>query len=125
MSEISPPLRPFLPQPVESKSRRRFPVDPLETSTRSSKVKDDEKKPDIMARADPPPKRRFLPQLVETSIKSITTHPIKPTPELTPEPSPRSPVAEIDQSTPKPISTPRRRFPPQLIETIKRSKKAG
>lgn len=123
MSEISPPLRPFLPQPVESKSRRRFPVEPLETSTRSSKVKDDEKKPDIMARADPPPKRRFLPQLVETSVKSITA--IKPTPELTPEPSPRSPVAEIDQTTPKPISTPIRRFPPQLIETIKRSKKAG
>jgi hypothetical protein len=127
MSEISPPPRRFLPQPVEttSKSYRRFPVEPLDTSTRSNKVKDEEKKPDIMARADPPPKRRFFPELLETSIKSTKTPPVKPTPELTPEPSPRSPPADFDQTTPKPKLKPTRRFPPQLIETTKRSKKAG
>jgi hypothetical protein len=126
MSEISPPPRPFPPQPLETpiKSYRRFSTELLETTTRSKKVKDEEKRPDIMARADPP-KRRFPPELVETSVKSIKAPPIKPTPELTPEPSPRSPVAEIVQTTPSPILKPIRRFPPQWIETIKRSKKAS
>src|ERR1700738_2098135 len=102
MSEISPPPRRFLPQPVETttKTHRRFPVEPIETSTKTTKSRDEDKKPENMARPDPPPKRRFLPELVESTIKSTRISPVRPTPELTPEPSPRSPTAELGQTTP-------------------------
>jgi hypothetical protein len=123
MSEASRPPRRFLPEPIETttKSHRRFPVEALETTSRSNRIKDEERQTDNMVQPDPPPKKRFVPELIETSTKSNKPATVRPTPELTPEPSPRSPPADKVTSP----TRPRRRFAPQLIETTRRSKKAG
>ena len=77
------------------------------------------------------PKRRFAPVPIETVVKTNRKQPsqpqdqrseappARPAPELTPEPSPRStsPVFIEQQG--------RRRFAPQLIETSRRSRRAG
>jgi hypothetical protein len=123
MSEPDNPPRRFLPQPIETtstKSNRRFAVEPVETSTRSVRGKDEGKQQSPSSKSEAPVKRRFAPQLVETSIKSSRGSPVRPTPELTPEPSPITSEAEYDSKSRRP----RRRFTPQLIETTKRSKRA-
>ncbi|KND92507.1 hypothetical protein TOPH_02639 [Tolypocladium ophioglossoides CBS 100239] len=78
-----------------------------------------------MARPDEP-RRRFAPVPIETTFQSVrntTQHAqghVGPNPELTPEPSPRSPSPTI----PGPQQY-RRRFKPQLIETSRRTRRAG
>ncbi|TAQ86296.1 hypothetical protein B7494_g5380 [Chlorociboria aeruginascens] len=116
------PRRRFAPEPVETtvKKSRRFAVEPVETTTRSNKKEEVQKIEDPSDMRDfVPTKRRFAPEPVETTFKSSKQVPKPlPTPELTPNPITRGPPAE---DKPKP----RRKFAPQLIETIKRSKKAG
>jgi len=97
-------------------------VEPVETTIRSSKKEDVKRLEDSTAverKKDVPTKRRFIPEPVETSYKSSkrTGDPL-PTPEPTPVSIPRS---SPPQETPKP----RRKFTPELIETSKRSKRAG
>lgn len=116
MSDLAPP------------PSRRFQPTPIETSTRSSKQKDEHRSTGAndsaaVERQDFAMKkpRRFLPTPVETTFKSSKNSAnALPTPEPTPVSAsiPRSPPPE---ETPKP----RRKFAPQLIETSKRSKKAG
>lgn len=131
MSESSPPRRRFDPQPVETttKSVRRFPVEPVETTTKSNRAVNDGEKTETMAQSKPTTKRRFLPQPVETTVKSNRLSASKPTseptPDPTPEPSPRSPQTTVGRSSEQTTPKPRRKFAPQLIETTKRSKKAG
>ncbi|KAI9155423.1 hypothetical protein HJFPF1_08006 [Paramyrothecium foliicola] len=68
-------------------------------------------------------RRRFAPVPIETTFHSTRKgpqqHQIGPNPELTPEPSPRSP-SPVPQEL-----RPRRRFAPQLIETSRRSRRVG
>ncbi|KAL7920414.1 hypothetical protein ACQKWADRAFT_298463 [Trichoderma austrokoningii] len=88
-----------------------------------------------MANPDPP-RRRFVPVPIETSFQSYRKnvydytsqqHRIGPNPELTPEPSPRSPEAQFSLGAPQDHGEPheRRRFAPQLIETSRRSRRVG
>lgn len=72
------------------------------------------------------PRRRFAPEPIETTFKSHRATPLPPAnirvgpnPELTPEASPqaRSPVSAYPRE--------RRRFAPQLIESSRRSRRAG
>ncbi|UKZ78398.1 hypothetical protein TrVFT333_006135 [Trichoderma virens FT-333] len=86
-----------------------------------------------MANPDPP-RRRFVPVPIETTFQSYrknvydyTSHQrIGPNPELTPEPSPRSPLAHFSLETlGNDASQERRRFAPQLIETSRRSRRVG
>lgn len=78
------------------------------------------------------PRRRFAPVPIETTFESVRKstnnsqkhsqpqpHQIGPNPELTPEPSPRSP------SPVAPQWRERRRFKPQLIETSRRARRVG
>ncbi|KAN0090278.1 hypothetical protein V8E51_018857 [Hyaloscypha variabilis] len=124
MPETSPPptSRRFTPTPVETtvKKVRRFAAEPVETTTRSSKKEDVQKTEETgVERKDFVAKRKFLIEPVETSFKSSKQAAnALPTPEPTPVSIPISPPPE---ETPKP----RRRFVPELIETTKRSKKAG
>jgi len=124
MPETSPPpsSRRFSPTPVEStvKKIRRFAIEPVETTTRSSKKEDVQKPGDAgVERRDFVAKRKFLIEPVETTFKSSDqAAKALPTPEPTPVSIPQSPSPE---ETPKPS----RRFVPELIETTKRSKRAG
>lgn len=81
-----------------------------------------------------PPRRRFIPVPIETTFQSYrknvydytTHHRIGPNPELTPEPSPRSPTAHFPpEMRDETASHERRRFAPQLIETSRRSRRVG
>ncbi|PHH76943.1 hypothetical protein CDD82_3744 [Ophiocordyceps australis] len=68
------------------------------------------------------PKRRFAPIPVETSFQSVSARQplsVGPNTEPTPEPSPRWPSPTI----PEPRL--RRRFKPQLVETSRRTHRAG
>jgi hypothetical protein len=102
------------------KKIRRFAIEPVETTTRSSKKEDVQKPGDAgVERRDFVAKRKFLIDPVETTFKSSDqAAKALPTPEPTPVSIPQSPSPE---ETPKP----RRRFVPELIETTKRSKRAG
>ena len=125
MPETSPPpsARRFSPTPIETtvKKGRGYAVEPEQTTTRSHRNQDVQiaEKPTV-ERKDLAPKRRFVPEPVETSFKSSKGHTKNslPTPEPTPDPIPQNPPPE---ETPEP----RRRFAPELIETTKRSKRAG
>ncbi|KAH6603887.1 hypothetical protein Trco_007333 [Trichoderma cornu-damae] len=87
-----------------------------------------------------PPRRRFVPVPIETTFQSYrknvydyaSHHRMGPNPELTPEPSPRSPppqfpleVRDNEESESSSSSRERRRFAPQLIETSRRSRRVG
>lgn len=81
-----------------------------------------------------PPRRRFVPVPIETTFQSYrknvydyTSHQrIGPNPELTPEPSPRSPEAQFPpEMHDRETSQERRRFAPQLIETSRRVRRVG
>lgn len=81
-----------------------------------------------------PPRRRFVPVPIETTFQSYrknvydyTSHQrIGPNPELTPEPSPRSPEAQFPpEMHNRETSQERRRFAPQLIETSRRVRRVG
>jgi hypothetical protein len=132
MSETPPSSRRFQPIPVEESSKkvRRFAPEPVETMTRSSKKADDVSKAardqpagnDTVERTDFAGRKRLLPTPVETTFKSSKhSGNALPTPEPTPVSIPASPSPTLGEITPKP----RPRFAPQLIETSKRSKKAG
>jgi len=87
------------------------------------------------------PARRFAPVPIETTFDSyrVGRNPHGPTAELTPDPSPTSPQPPVvdfsldrnatqytpEEEEPKPKPKPKRRFAPQLIETSRRTKKAG
>jgi len=132
MSETpTPPRRRFDPTPIEEtvKKVRKFAVEPVETTTRSSK-ENAHKGEGSTAKEESAPKRRFLPEPVETTYKSSKAHNINslPTPELTPVVTiDRSPAPKGTPDTPPAEETPkpRRKFTPQLIESSKRSKRAG
>lgn len=123
MAETSPPPRRFQAVPIEEtvKKVRRFAPEPVETTTRSSK-KDSEQDSNgtTVEKKEPAGRRRFVPTPVETSFKSSKLRPgnLLPSPEPTPTSIPRSPP-------PAEAPKPRRRFTPELIETTKRSKRAG
>jgi hypothetical protein len=124
MPETSPPptFRRFTPTPVETTVTkvRRFPVEPLETTTRSGKKEDVQKTEDVgVERKDIAAKRKFHVEPMETAFKSRKQAAnALPTPEPTPLSISISPPSE---GTPKP----RRKFVPELIETTRRSKRAG
>jgi hypothetical protein len=126
MPDTSPPPNSsqFTPTPVETtvKKSRRLAPEPVETTTRSSKKEDVLNVEDVATDKgkEAAPKRRFVPEPVKTTFKSGKLHPAKSLP--TPEPTPNSiPKSSPPSETPKP----RRKFTPDLIETSKRSKKAG
>ena len=112
------------------KAAGRFAVEPVETSVRSHKnanngMPEMAGNESIAADTRTPPKRRFVPEPVETTFKSSRkdeSHQLPLTPPLTsPEP------VSSGQATPS-TETPkarRRKFKPQLIESSRRSKKAG
>ena len=79
------------------------------------------KGPDTVERRDfaPKEKRRFLPEPIETTHKSNKPVTELPTPEATPT---TGGIPQTPQETPKPRKA---RFAPQLIESSRRSKKAG
>ena len=125
MPETSPQptSRRFAPTPVETtvKKVRRFVVEPVETTTRSSKKEDLQKVEDVpVQKKDAPSKLRFIPEPVETSYKSSRVQAGDPLP--TPE---HTPISIPQDSPPEETPKPRRKFVPELIETTKRSKKAG
>lgn len=110
--------RRIVPIPVETtvKKVRKFAAEPVETTNRNNKK---EAAQQSVAGEEKPAKRRFIPEPVETSFKSSKqVGSGLPTPETTPtfntrtSPSPDPPKA-------------RRKFTPDLIETTKRTKKAG
>ncbi len=80
--------------------------------------------------------RRFAPIPIETTFERYTKGG-GPAPELTPDPSPRSPSPTPPPPPPPPAAAPlpppppppavkeKRRFAPQLIDTSRRSRKAG
>jgi len=126
MSETPPSSRRFVPVPVEetTKKVRRFAPEPVETTARSRKADEGSKAAngnDAVERTDFAGRKRFLPTPVETTFKS-SKQPgnALPTPEPTPVSFPASPSPPAEES-----KKPRPRFAPQLIETSKRSKKAG
>jgi hypothetical protein len=130
MSETPPSSRRFQPVPAEESSKkvRRFAPEPVETTTRSSKKVDDvstaASRPsagnDSVERTGFAGRKRLLPTPVETTFKSSKhSGNALPTPEPTPVSIPASPSPAPAEDTPRP------RFAPQLIETSKRSKKAG
>jgi len=92
----------------------------VENTTRSGKKEDVQKTEDVgVERKDVAAKRKFLVEPMETTFKSRKQAAnALPTPEPTPVSISISPPPE---GTPKP----RRRFVPELIETTKRSKRAG
>ncbi|KAF1840045.1 uncharacterized protein K460DRAFT_360410 [Cucurbitaria berberidis CBS 394.84] len=134
---------------------RRFKVEPIETSTKSSKDRPQEKqvvKPKLVRRFAPEPietikktQRKFVPEPVETTKK--TNRRFAPEPietcsrssrkkfaeewqEQTSPSSPRrfkpEPMETMTSSNRKPNSQrPPKKFTPQLIETAQRSRKAG
>ena len=126
MRDATPPpsaTRRFTPTPVETtvKKVRRFAVEPVETTTRSNRREEVQKVEDSATveekkLVDPPTKRRFIPEPVDTTL-GMSTQPL-PTPEATPV---SVPEISLLQEPPKP----RRKFVPELIETLKRSKRAG
>ncbi|TVY15167.1 hypothetical protein LARI1_G006069, partial [Lachnellula arida] len=131
MSDTSPPpsSRRFTPTPVETsvKKSRRFAPEPVETTSRKSRKEDVLNVENVATsaadkgkEAAPPSKRRFVPEPVETTFKSSKHSGSRalPTPESTPNSIPKS-------SPPSEPPKPRRKFTPDLIETSKRSKKAG
>ena len=125
MPETSPQptARRFQAVPVEETVRkvRRFAPEPVETTARSSKRHNGQVADESgVERKDFAGKRRFVPVPVETTFKSSKDNAVKslPTPEPTPTSIPQSPPSA---ETPKV----RRRFAPELIETSKRSKRAG
>ncbi|KAF2253126.1 hypothetical protein BU26DRAFT_528417 [Trematosphaeria pertusa] len=125
-NEPSKRLRKFAPEPVETtaKTSRRFAPEPLENTTRTH--------------------RRFAPEPTETSERSSrkkfaeewesqTTRKFKPEPLETPASSNRkkqgiNQQAKIDATSSSSQRTgkrPPRKFAPQLIETARRSRRAG
>lgn len=104
---------------------RRFAAEPVETVVRIGKKQDilvhnTEDVLPMERKGDVPTKRRFVPEPVETSFKSSKQTASNPLP--TPEPTP----VLIDSNFPSlEPPKPRRKFVPQLIESSRRSKKAG
>ncbi|KAI1000493.1 hypothetical protein K3495_g7700 [Podosphaera aphanis] len=115
-----PAARRFAPTPVEtlswssSSKTRRFPIQPVETSTRSNRKPTEKEKAEAndveekdFARSPAP--KRFLPIPVETSFHSNR----------------QTKVLDTSTSPESTSKKPRRKFTPQLIEKSKRSRKAG
>ncbi|QSZ29494.1 hypothetical protein DSL72_004008 [Monilinia vaccinii-corymbosi] len=131
MSAPSPPPRTrFSPTPIEEtvKKVRRFAVEPVETTARSNKKENKEAvEEDTIERKDfadaAPPKRRFLPQPVETTQKLSRVKPLNhPLPNSIPNvPSETKSQAPATADPP----APRRRFAPQLIEESRRFKRSS
>ncbi|EKG22019.1 hypothetical protein MPH_00610 [Macrophomina phaseolina MS6] len=131
--------RKFAPEPVETttKSHRRFAPEPVETTTKSSKkfvpvpIEDTSRssKDKPASAADAAPRRRFAPQPFETSTRSNRPgagHERNGTEVRSADASVSDAQAspQID-GTPQSGAKPRRKFAPQLIETAKRTRKAG
>ena len=119
MSEpAAPPSRRFQPIPIEETTKKVRKFTPEQDNDRSTAANDSA----AVERQDFAKKpRHFLPTPIETTFKSSKNSAnALPTPEPTPVSTsiPRSPPPG---ETPKP----RRKFAPQLIETSKRSKRAG
>ena len=101
----------------------RFAAIPVESTFRSNRKEEGQNADPVADQENenvPPPKRRFMPEVVETSIKSNR----KPAIDVVPAPE-AVPVSMPQESPPKESPTPRRRFVPELIESTRRSKKAG
>ncbi|KAK7729529.1 hypothetical protein SLS57_002016 [Botryosphaeria dothidea] len=129
MSSSPPPKRRFLPEPVETttKSSRRFAPEPVETTTKSSR------------RFAPEPvetttksSRRFAPEPVETTTKSSRRFAVEPVETTTkssrrfaPEPVETTSRSSKDKPTHEADAAPRRRFAPQPVETSTRTNRAG
>ena len=123
MASSPPKPRRQLPQPESTtRATRRFAVEPVETTLKSSRPKPVR---DPEANSSPPP-RRFVPQLQESSIKSsrrgFAGKKEQTTPDL------KSQQTQLAVSSPTSNQIPavqRRRFAPQLIETSRRSRRRG
>ena len=117
-----PPARRFQAVPLEEtvKKSRRFAPEPVETTTRSKASSGQAINGTSVEKTASAGKRRFVPTPVETTFKSSRLDVGKPL--STSKPSPTS-----VRRSPPPSDTPklRRRFTPDLIETTKRSKRAG
>ncbi|KAF2498914.1 hypothetical protein BU16DRAFT_455608 [Lophium mytilinum] len=118
-AEASPKAtRRFAPQPVETttKSNRKFAAEPFEFTSRSSKAKADEKsskKP-----------RKFSPEPIETTTASSWKK-AKEKDEASNAKALEASPPENSAASQTSEKKPRRRFTPQLIETAKRTRKAG
>lgn len=138
------PRRRFAPQLVEetaksSKDNNPSAAEPRETIVSNSRTtKDASVQVDDVDMKDvspTPTKRRFAPVPIETTFDSyrVNRNPHGPTAELTPDPSPTDSLPPIPVLPSAPVielrktsdHKPKRRFAPQLIETSRRTKKAG
>lgn len=130
MSSSPPPKRRFLPEPVETttKSSRKFVPEPVETTTKSSR------------RFAPEPvetttksSRRFAPEPVEMTAKSNRKFAVEPVETTTKSsrrfaPEPVETTSRSSKDKPAPAADdakPRRRFAPQPVETTTRTNRAG
>lgn len=123
-SPASPPRRP-LPQPESTiRRQRRLVVEPVETSVNSNR-------PSHSANTTtdgPTPRRRFVPELEETSTKSSRKGANLPSSPAVANAAPKhQPDASSSDSSKSTIVTAPRpnKFKPQLIETTRRSRKSG
>ncbi|KAK8225992.1 hypothetical protein HDK77DRAFT_486285 [Phyllosticta capitalensis] len=133
--------RKFAPEPVETtaKSTRKFAVQPVETTAKSSRrfapepVETTARSSRDQPAAEPPTKKKFAPQPVETTTRSNRNNRVANGTSSSHVASAGSSSSaagaqatpQIDVDSPQAESRPRRKFAPQLIETAKRSRKAG
>ena len=118
----SPPRRP-LPQPVETSQnvRRRFAPEPIEQTTRSSRIGQDGAVGAGDAVEASVPVRKFLPQPIETSTKHSET-------PVTSDQYDDNQITSHHRTLPQPIesskaSSKARKLAPQLMETARRARK--
>ncbi|KAL9108841.1 MAG: hypothetical protein Q9187_008244, partial [Circinaria calcarea] len=120
----SPSRRPLPPPESTNSKQRRFVVEPVETTVRSNRPSHS-----ANTTADGPiPRRRFVPELEETSTKSSRKGANLPSsPPVANAPPKHQPDASSSDSSKSPIATAPRptKFKPQLIETTRRSRKSG
>ncbi|KAL8943977.1 MAG: hypothetical protein Q9211_000795 [Gyalolechia sp. 1 TL-2023] len=128
MAPSSPPPQRPLPQPVETSKRaqRRFAPEPFETSAQRNRLPQGQDRSD-----DHPPtsRRRILPQLAESSLRSSKKE-AGPDEKTSLALSDVIPPPPLRRNLPRPIesstsSSKSRKFTPQLVETTSRRRKRG
>ena len=131
MSSSSSPPRRSLPQP-ESTARiqRRFVAEPVETLVKSNRsLRSTNSTNSTNTTTDgPPARRRFVPQLEETSTESSRKEANRiSSPQAANAPPKHQPDASTSDSSQSTLANPPRlnKFKPQLIETTRRSRKNG
>ncbi|KFY41565.1 hypothetical protein V495_04884 [Pseudogymnoascus sp. VKM F-4514 (FW-929)] len=124
MSTQPPVRRRFLPIPIETtfKSHKQLEIDSIDPSTHDTEPAGEDSNPTIRVQLDEPqkPKRRFLPQPIETTQRSNRAVAVKPAQD-----TPNTTTQDVPPAIVKSSARTRPRFAPQLIETTRRSKRVN